>query len=192
MQATNAVTPKRLPGVEGVWVFIAADIVFFAMLFASFMQERAKDPALFNEASKLLNPNIGGINTLILLTSSWFVAMAVQAGRNDRQAELIRWLGLGLGCGAAFGVLKIFEYGQKLVGDLSLLANDFFMFYFALTGIHLLHVVGGSVVLAVLLSRARAGAYTSKSYIGLESGATYWHMVDLLWIILFPLLYLLR
>lgn len=191
MQATTAV-PRRLPGVEGVWVFVGADIFFFAILFASFMQERAKAPELFNQASHLLNATIGGINTLILLTSSWFVALAVQAARAGRQAELVRWLALGLACGAAFGVLKIVEYAQKLLGDWSLLANDFFMFYFALTGIHLLHVVGGSVVLSVLLLRARSGAYTHGNCIGLESGATYWHMVDLLWIILFPLLYLLR
>lgn len=184
--------PRRVPGAEGLWVFVGMDMMFFFILFMLFMTGRGKAPELYEAGRLTLDPNFGGINTLILLTSSWFVALAVQSARAGRQAELVRWLALGLACGGAFGVLKIFEYAQKLIGDWSLLANDFFMFYFALTGIHLMHVVGGSVVLTVLLLRARAGAYTNGNCIGLESGATYWHMVDLLWIILFPLLYLLR
>lgn len=173
-------------------MFIAADMAMFGLLFASFVVDRGKQAELFEASRRLLNPDIGGINTLILLTSSWLVALAVEAARRNQDLRASRLLGGAIACGLAFGLSKAFEYGQKLRAGISLLSNPFFSYYYALTGIHLLHVAAGTVILGVLLRQVRSGAYAGGRCAGLESGASYWHMVDLLWIMLFPLLYLVR
>ncbi len=192
VSSSRATVTRRLPGVEGVWVFVLADMCFFGLLFVSFMQERIKRGSLFETARNTLNPDFGGINTLILLTSSWFVVLAVDAAKEDRFQQIPRLLLAALFCGLAFGVSKAIEYGGKLAAGITPMSNDFYMFYFSLTGIHLLHVIGGCVMLTLFWLKARKGEFGSDRMKTLESGATYWHMVDLLWIFLFPLLYLLR
>lgn len=183
---------RRLPGVEGVWVFLGADMMFFLMLFMSFMVGRMDAPAVYEAGRITLDPNFGGTNTLILLTSSWFVVLAVDAAKHDRLDEIPRWLMAGFACGVLFGVSKAFEYGGKIAAGLTPATNDFYMYYFVLTGFHLLHVIGGSVMLLVFWNMARKRAFDSRNLAVIESGGIYWHMVDLLWIVLFPLLYLMR
>jgi nitric oxide reductase NorE protein len=183
---------RRLPGVEGVWVFVIADMTVFAVLFGSFIVGRHHNPGLFEASRHALNPNIGGVNTLILLTSSWFAALALDAVRKSRFALAQRFIGGAFLCGLAFMVSKGIEYTEKLNAGISLLTNDFFMYYFTLTGIHLFHVVAGNVVLLVLWFMARSRSFNPERPVVLECGAIYWHMVDLLWIVLFPLLYLVR
>ena len=111
--------PRRLPGWEGVWVFIAADMMVFGLLFASFVIERGKNVDLFNLSRKALNFNYGGINTLILLTSSWFVVLAVQAVKANKLRQVPHFLALGVLCGTTFGMLKIVEYTEKLSAGIS-------------------------------------------------------------------------
>ncbi len=183
---------RRVPGVEGIWVFIGADLAFFGLLFISFMLSRRDNPAVFAASRQTLDYHFGGVNTLILLTSSWFVAMALSAARNNRFVVVQRCLAAALLSGISFGVLKIIEYGREIGSGVSPKTNDFFMYYFTFTGIHFVHVIAGCVVLIVLLVNARKQSYRSNDLAGLEIGASYWHMVDLLWIIIFPLLYLLR
>ena len=184
--------PRRLPGVDGIWVAIGADAVIFAILFLSFMQDRLKDPALFETSRHTLNPNFGGIDTLILLTSSWSVAIAVQALKRDLTATASRYfLGAAL-TGLMFMGSKGIEYFGKFSHGVTPGTNSFFMWYFTLTGIHLLHVVFGTSLLTYLWLKARGGAYTSSNRVVPECVASYWHLVDFLWIVLFPLLYLLR
>ena len=183
---------RRLPGIEGVWVFVAADLTVFGLFFVSFVRDRGRDAALFEQARQTLDADIGGVNTLILLTSSWFVALAVQAAQAGAARRIPRLLAWAAACGLAFAALKVIEYAHKLRAGTSMLTNDFYMYYFTLTGIHLLHVAAGTVILLILWSKARAGAYGSGNCAGLESGATFWHMVDLLWVVIFPLLYLLK
>jgi len=189
---TTSSVSAKLPGKEGLWFFIAFDMSIFLLFFLSYMHERSKNVDLFNQAQSTLNISIGGINTLILLTSSWFVVMAVRSARKDRLRELARYILLAASCGSIFLALKMIEYIDKIQSGTTLLTNSFFTFYFFLTGIHFLHALGGTVILLILWRNTRKGAYTSKSMAGLESGATYWHMVDLLWIVIFPLLYLVR
>ena len=110
---TDRVKPRRLPGVDGVWVFIGADSVIFAILFLSFMQDRLKNPALFEASRHALNMNLGGIDTLILLTSSWSVALAVQAMKRDQIDREPRLLLGGAVTGLLFMVSKSVEYFQK-------------------------------------------------------------------------------
>ena len=189
----NRQTPlTRLPGEAGLWVFLAADMMVFGLFFISFMLERSKNVALFNLSRLALDQNAGGINTLILLTSSWLVVLAVQAAKANRLRQIPWLLGGAVLCGGAFSTLKVMEYAAKLQHGISMLTNDFYMFYFIFTGIHLLHVIGGTVVLAILWHKSRSCSYHCNNYGALESGASFWHMVDLLWIVLFPLLYLLH
>lgn len=182
----------RLPGLEGVWVFVTADMTVFGLLFALFMVGRDQNPEIFEASRQSLNPDFGGINTLILLTSSWFVVLAVDAVKRRGGDGAQHYLAGAFACGVAFMVSKAIEYTQKLNENITVLTNDFYMYYFTLTGIHLVHVVAGNVVLAVLWFMARARTIDPERPTVLESGATYWHMVDLLWVMLFPLLYLVR
>ena len=192
-QDPQAVTgQRRLAGDEGVWFFITADITMFAVFFALFVVERYKAVALFEISRQKLDPVLNVLNTLILLSSSWLVALAVHSARSGRRDAVQRYLTLGMLVGAGFAVSKIFEYWQKISHGITLLSNDFFMFYFALTGLHFLHFVIGMVVLAVCLAKSRTEALDQKYVVWIESSGCYWHMVDLLWIVLFPMLYLLH
>lgn len=183
---------RHLPGVEGIWVFVGADMTVFCILFTVFMAGRRADPSVYEASRQTLNPDFGGINTLILLTSSWFVVLAVEAVKRNRPVRAEHMLAGAFLCGVAFMVSKAIEYTEKLNAGITMLTNDFYMYYFTLTGIHLMHVVAGNVVLAVLWFKARARTHDPAAPTALECGATYWHMVDLLWVMLFPLLYLVR
>jgi nitric oxide reductase NorE protein len=184
--------PRRLPGVDGVWVFIGADLVIFAILFLSFMQDRLKNPAIFEASRHTLNMHLGGIDTLILLTSSWSVALAVQAMKRDQIDREPRLLLGGAVTGLMFMVSKAIEYFHKFAHGITPGTNPFFMWYFTLTGIHLIHVVVGTSLLTYLWVRSRRGTYDHLHKAVPESVASYWHLVDLLWVVLFPLLYLMK
>ncbi|MDP3638998.1 MAG: cytochrome c oxidase subunit 3, partial [Azonexus sp.] len=139
-----------------------------------------------------LDRNAGALNTVLLITGSWFVVLAVQAAHRDDGKAISRNIALGFICGAGFLVIKVFEYAEKFGAGISLSTNTFYMFYISLTFFHFMHVILGMVILTAIWLQARKGAYTSQNAHGLESGAAYWHMVDLLWIILFPLVYVMR
>ncbi|WP_179473926.1 cytochrome c oxidase subunit 3 [Mycolicibacterium vinylchloridicum] len=183
---------RRLPGVAGIWALIGADCVFFAVLFASFMQERLHAPGVFEASRRTLDMNLGGVDTLILLTSSWSVALAIEALKRERPERVPRYLLAGMLTGALFMVSKAFEYAQKITSGITPATNPFFMWYFALTGLHLIHVILGTGLLAYVWSRSRGGRYSNTNRALPESVASFWHLVDLLWILLFPLLYLMR
>ncbi|MDR1994973.1 cytochrome c oxidase subunit 3 family protein [Azonexus sp.] len=187
-----ALDHPHLPGDLAIWVFILAEMLVFAVFFAAYAFARAHDPELFNLYQQTLNRNAGAINTLLLVTGSWFVVLAVQAAHRDDQAAVPRHIALGMLCGAGFLVVKVFEYAAKFGAGISLSTNTFYMFYISLTFFHFMHVILGMVILAVIWTQARKGAYGRDNCNGLESGAAYWHMVDLLWIILFPLVYVMR
>jgi nitric oxide reductase NorE protein len=189
---TEQVKPRRLPGVDGVWVFIGADSVIFAILFLSFMQDRFHNPAMFEASRRTLNMHLGGIDTLILLTSSWAVALAIQAIKRDLVNRAPRYLLGGVLTGLMFVVSKSIEYFQKFAHGITPGTNPFYMWYFTLTGIHLTHVVLGTSLLTYVWISARRGAYSSSHRVVPECVASFWHLVDLLWIVLFPLLYLQR
>src|ERR1700758_2315220 len=189
---TQRVKPRRLPGVEGIWVFIGADSVIFAILFLSFMRDRLKNPALFEASRHTLNMNLGGLDTLILLTSSWSVALAVQAMKRDLVHLEARYLLGGALTGLMFVVSKSIEYFEKFAHGLTPGTTPFYMWYSTLPGIHLTHVVVGTSLLTYLWIRSRRGTYDHLHKAVPESVASFWHLVDLLWIVLFPLLYLMR
>lgn len=182
----------RLPGDKDVWIFILAELMMFGVFFVVYIVNRAGQTDLFNAAQQSLDRKLGIINTVFLVTSSWAVALGVRAARENRLAPVPRFLALAIALGAAFMVVKFVEYSAKFEAGITMTTNTFYMFYFCLTLIHLLHVIAGTVILIVLWTNARGGAYHPHATKGLEAGASYWHMVDLLWIFLFSLLYLLR
>ena len=183
---------KRLPGDLAIWIFILAEMLAFAVFFSAYAFARAKNVEMFNLYQQTLDRNSGALNTLLLITGSWFVVLAVQAAHRDDMKAISRNIAIGFLCGGAFLVVKVFEYSAKFGAGISMSTNTFYMFYISLTFFHFMHVILGMVILSVLWVQSRKGAYTSKGANGLESGAAYWHMVDLLWIILFPLVYVMR
>ncbi len=194
--SANMTTPRatdiRIPGDKDVWVLIGAELLTFGMFFVAFIGYRALEVAHFNASQTALHRNLGLLNTLFLVTSSWCVVQAVRAAREDRPASVARSLGIAILLGISFMVVKALEYTELVSSGVGMTTDNFFMFYYCLTIIHLLHVVGGTVILTVMWANARTGRYHSGNTKGLETGASYWHMVDLLWIFLFPLLYLVR
>jgi nitric oxide reductase NorE protein len=188
----EAPAARRLPGNLIIWAFILAEMLIFAVLFASYAFDRAKNVEMFNFCQQSLDRNAGAINTLLLVTASWFVVLAVQAAHRDDSRTASRNIALGFLCGAGFLAIKVFEYAAKFGAGIFFSSNTFYKFYFGLTFFHFMHVILGMVVLAILWMKTRQGAYSSRDAHGLESGAVYWHMVDLLWIVLFPLVYVMR
>jgi nitric oxide reductase NorE protein len=182
---------RHFPGEAGVWVLILGDMVVFAMFFIVFVHYRGGDVPLYVRSRNTLNPWLGAANTLLMLTSSWFVALAVQAARKNAANESARLLGLAFLCGLSFVLVKVAEYTEKVRVGITLDTNDFYMYYFLFTGIHLVHVLIGMGVLVYLQRRVRAADYGAQTIGVMESGASFWHLVDILWIILFALLYLI-
>jgi nitric oxide reductase NorE protein len=182
----------KVPGEAGLWIFILGDMLVFGAVFCTYLFYRADAPEAYARSQALLSRDVGAFNTVVLLTSSWFIAAAVQDAQNGRTRTIARKLCAGWCCGVLFIILKLTEYGQKFHAGISAATNDFFMFYFVLTGIHFLHVLIGLAVIGYFwrhYSLGRAGVMSPNH---LESGGVFWHLVDLLWIILFPLLYLIR
>ncbi len=190
--STATVRERHLPGEVGIWVFVFGDMIMFSVLFTVFLYYRAQNVELFATSQTHLDQTLGMVNTFLMLSSSWFVAMAVQAARRNLGRATPILLNLALLCGAGFGVVKFVEYGAKIRAGITLTTNDFFMYYFVFTGIHFVHVLLGMLVLAALARYTSSGVYDATKIRNLESGASFWHLVDLLWIILFALLYLIK
>jgi len=184
--------PRHVPGEEGIWVFIFGDMLVFAVLFGTYLYYRAKDVALFTTSQQVLNTTLGLINTLLLLFSSLLVVLAVSAVRQGAPQPAPRLLAGAIGCGVAFSVLKIVEYAGKVDMGITPQTNGFYMFYFVLTGLHWFHLLLGLGVLTYMYFSARRPALDAKQFAWFEGAGCYWHMVDLLWIVLFPLLYLMN
>jgi nitric oxide reductase NorE protein len=190
--ARTAVTKpaRQVPGDPGMWVFVLGDLVIFSVYFVIFMVHRAQEPGLFLQSQQHLDPTVSAVNTLVLLTSSWFIALAVHAARDARYATATRLLYATAGCGLLFIAVKAIEWTEAAGAGHTFASNNFFMFYYALTGVHLVHVVMGLIVLGVV--RRQLSAPGDRAVWAIETGAVYWHMVDLLWIVIFALVFVLR
>lgn len=187
----TSVRTKHIPGEAGVWVFIFGDMTIFAVLFMTFLSGRRRDVELFDASQTQLNQVYGVVNTLLLLLSSLFVVMAVRSMRERRGRADSLFAG-AIACGLAFSGLKVLEYAGKIDHGFTPASNDFFMYYFVLTGLHWFHLVLGLIVLTILFRLSRREKLTTNQLSFVEGGACFWHMVDLLWIVLFPLLYLVH
>lgn len=183
---------KYPPGDLAIWFFIFAELLAFGVFFLSYAFARAHNVELFNQSQLQLNRESGAINALVLITSSYFVVRAVAAIKDGYDRQCANWLGAAIVLGFVFVVIKVFEFHAKFSAGISLHTNTFYMFYLSLTMFHFLHVILGMIILAAVMLKARRGGYTPHNHTGVETGASYWHMVDLVWIILFPLVYVIR
>lgn len=182
----------RLPGDLAIWIFILAELLAFGVFFIAYAFARAADVATFDAMQQGLDRDAGALNTLLLLSSSFFVVRATQAAAKSQCTAAARWLLAALACAAGFVAVKVGEYAAKFAAGISLSSDTFHMFYLSLTFFHFMHVLLGMVILAALWNGARRQRYHPGNMNGIESGAAYWHMVDLVWLVLFPLVYVMR
>jgi len=191
----------------GMWLFLGTEVLLFAGLFLGYTVYRWLYHQAFHEASRLLSLPLGATNTVILITSSFTVALGYHAIKEGKAKACFGYLAFTIACAGAFLVIKFFEYKHKFeVGELPGRyftaghdfsdagrpgANLYYAVYFLATGLHAFHVIVGASVLLWLMLRVRKGKYGPHHYVPVELGALYWHLVDLVWIFLFPLLYLI-
>jgi len=175
---------SALPGNPLMWVLILSELLVFMAFFVLYITERAAQVALFDASQQHLDPLMGGLNTMVLLTSGLFVAFAVEAIAAGKVRRTRQWLGAAAGLGVLFGAIKIVEYSSKFAVGITPETNTFFGFYFGLTAFHFAHVLFGLILLGLVSWRTNVE--------NVETAAAFWHMVDLIWILLYPLLYLLR
>lgn len=175
-----------------MWFFIFAELVVFGIFFLAYAFARTYDVDLFNASQMQLDRSSGMINTVLLISSSYFVVRAVECIRHGQGKRSARWLAMAMAFGGVFLVLKLFEFVAKYEAGITMSTNTFFMFYLFLTFFHFMHVILGMVILGAIAIKAWRGGYNATNHGGVETGAAYWHMVDLVWIILFPLIYVMH
>lgn len=183
---------RRVPGEVGVWVFVLGDMTVFALFFATFMYSRAKNPDTYSVDHASLNVVLGTVNTVLLLTSSLFVVLAVQEVLSGVPRHAPRLFGAALACGLGFVIVKAVEWSHLFTDGKTVGSGEFFSYYFMFTGIHLAHVLIGCVVLSRLIAVTRRPELTGRGAMLCEAGGIFWHMVDLLWVVLFALFYMMR
>lgn len=187
----------------GMWLFLATEVLLFAGLFCGYTVYRYEFPLAFAECSRHLNIPLGTLNTVVLITSSFSVALAIHFARTDRPKAAALCLGITILFALGFLGIKAIEYHEHFVEHAlpgKYYASEevklpgaamFYTLYFLMTGLHGVHVVAGMSVLSYILWRTLQGRYSSTYYTGIELGGLYWHLVDLVWIFLYPLLYLI-
>ncbi|HEX5745466.1 MAG TPA: cytochrome c oxidase subunit 3 family protein [Archangium sp.] len=188
----------------GMWIFLGSEVLLFTNLFVGYAVYRYYYPDVFAEASKHLKTDQAMVQTLLLVTSSLFVALAVHFIRRGRQFLTAAVLGAAIVLGVAFLAIKGWEYYEHykeglLPGEFfhneeltKQGANLFFTLYFLLTGLHAIHMMVALGLLTWLVWGAMAGTYTAEYHIPVEVGGLYWHLVDVFWLFIFPLLYLVE
>lgn len=186
----------------GMWVFLVTEVLLFGGLFVGYGIMHSKFPESFASAHHHLDRSMGALNTIVLLVSSWTMVMAVSAAKASKKTALVRYLGATLALAGVFLLVKFFEYSHKFHegllpgkffsyhGHAEPFERTFFAFYFMMTGIHGIHVIIGMIVISWILWRAMRGEFSEKYYGPVDMTGLYWHLVDMIWIYLFPLMYL--
>lgn len=188
----------------GMWIFLVTEVLFFGVLFGTYIVYRLWYPDLFTQASTELDTVLGGINTIVLIGSSLTVAMAIRAAQLNKKKQVVINLGVTIALAAVFMVIKYFEWTHKF--DLGIFpgryyafegiehakANVFFSIYYLMTGLHGIHVLIGMGYIGWIMWRANQGHFNSEYYAPVEITGLYWHLVDMVWIFLFPLFYLIE
>ncbi len=190
VSAPQPVIDKRLPGDLAMWFFILAELTVFAIFFIGFAVTEQLNIELFLQGKAQLHKVAGVINTIALITSSLFVALAVRAIHQKNSQGSIILLTLAQLCSCVYLLSKSWEYYSLFELGITIETNVFFTLYFLITSFHFLHVILGMVILGFIAIKAKNGNYQTDVS-GFESGACYWHMVDMVWIILFPLVYVI-
>lgn len=185
------IADKRLPGDLAMWFFILAELTVFAILFIGFAVSEQLNAEMFIQGKAKLHQISGLINTLTLITSSFFVALALTKMHQGFGKQAAKLLVIAKLVACVYIGVKIWEYISLFEQGIDIETNTFFTLYFMITFFHLMHVLLGMVILVFVALKAAKNEYNPGNISGFESGASYWHMVDMLWIILFPLIYVI-
>jgi nitric oxide reductase NorE protein len=184
---------RRVPGEIGIWVFVFADMSAFTFFFTLFAVYRRQNTAVSSIGAAQLHPTSALVNTVLLVLASFLVVLAMtklrDRGGHRTSAALF---GLAAVLGVGFVINKIAEYGDVIGAGYTMTSNEFFTYYFAITGIHLLHVIVGIVVLTVMAIDVLRSGWQARQFTSMENGCIYWHMVDLLWLVIVPVIYFLH
>lgn len=183
---------KTLPGDIAMWVFIVMELSVFAVFFFAFAVTQRLNSEMFSDGRATLTMSVGLFCTLSLIVSSYLVALSVDAVKKGKNLVASRWLILSMVFAAVYIVLKLHEYDVLLAQGYDLSTNSFYTLYFFITGFHFMHVLLGLVILAYMMTKAKKDNYKPESCSGYEAGASYWHMVDLVWVIVFFLIYIIH
>lgn len=192
----------------GMWLFLVTEVLLFSGMFVAYTVYRQWHPEVFKAVSTALSWKLGGLNTLVLLFSSFTVAMAINSIQRNKKQATVMYLVITWLCAAAFMVVKAIEYNSKFAHGVFPGGNfaphgehyaayaipyaaQFFSIYFVMTGIHGVHVLIGMGIITWIAVRTHKGHFDSSYYTPIELTGLYWHLVDIIWIFLFPLLYLI-
>jgi len=188
---TVVVPDKKLPGDLAMWFFILAELTVFAIFFIGFSVSEQLNEEMFSLGKAQLHQTAGLINTIALITSSFFVALALTKIHKAQAKQSVLLLLIAKAFAIIYISVKIWEYLSLFEQGITIETNTFFTLYFLITAFHLMHVLLGMVILSFIARSAWQGKYQNNDVSGFEAGTSYWHMVDLLWIILFPLIYVI-
>jgi len=177
-------------GKLGMWVFLASEIMLFGAFISSYVVLRMGSPDFGVPPEEILGRGLATLNTFVLITSSFTMVMALSSIQNDNTKGLIVYLSLTSLLGLVFLCVKVFEYSHKIHEGLTISSSLFGSFYFTMTGLHALHMIGGLIFNLYIIWNGARGRYNSQSHERVEYAGLYWHFVDLVWVILFPVFYL--
>lgn len=187
----------------GIWIFLATEILFFGVLFAAYTITRVRFPEAFAAGSRLTNLPLAAVNTAVLVTSSLTMALGVYAARRGARRALVGWLGLTVALACAFLAIKAVEYRLdylehlvpaldfRFAGPQADQVELFFYMYFFITGVHALHVLIGIGCITTIAVMASRNAFSPAYFTPVDVTGLYWHLVDVIWLFVFPILYLI-
>jgi len=179
------------PGGILVWMIVFLELLTFGAGLGVFLFQGQQDIEGFRSSREMLNQPLAFANTLILLTGGWFMVNGLTSLRSGNARSSLRWIVAAIATGVGFMALKCVEYTEKIEHGISFGEDTFFTLYFLLTGFHVAHVFAAVVILLFLAVKIRKGFYTPEEHLDVESGAIFWHMCDLIWLLIFPVIYLL-
>ena len=175
----------------GMWAFLASEIMLFGGLISSYVILRSGSAHMVIPPRTMMGVPLATLNTFVLITSSVTMVLALAAIKANEMDKYMRYLGATFGGGIIFLMIKAYEYNHKWHEGITISSNLFGSFYFTLTGLHAVHVIGGMGIMAYLMWAGARGYQNQHNYDRVEAGGLYWHFVDLVWVILFPILYLI-
>ena len=179
------------PGGILLWMIIILEIITFTLGIAIFLYQKGEAPNSFAQSQMMLNKAFGMVNTLVLITAGFMMATSLHQLKAGNNKKSLLWINGASLMGLSFLFIKGYEYYEKINHGLTIDYDSFFSFYWLLTGFHFIHVLVGLVILMFIARGIRKQTYTKDDYLDVESGAAFWHMCDLIWLLLFPVLYLM-
>jgi len=177
-------------GKLGMWVFLASEVMLFGAFISSYIVLRMGSPNFGVPPEEIMGRPLATLNTFILITSSVTMVLALAAIQRDNKNRFVGYLSMTLLLGLGFLIIKSFEYQHKIHEGLTISSSLFGSFYYTMTGLHALHIIGGMIFIFYILVRGLRGGFSSQHHERVEYAGLYWHFVDLVWVIIFPLFYL--